>query len=249
MSHFNSLDKSPLTTCPYSTTALYRTTTLESPSRTTFRTAYRSSTSQFSTSTTPPQPPLLPPKPRVHAPLPTFSQDLYIPVPLSLVADILFYDKRKSSNDSDPVPLMKRRRVTVDCPDMVADNTATVTDNPSFDGNRNLDCKKISPCVRRRHSTAHRRSAVISNSTSNTPSTPAGITRRRSSEEILFEALTNRFQLSSIPGDLAPLRRPSVSHMHAWRLLYYSVQFDFILSLLNLFQKNHFIVIVVLTEY
>ena len=189
----------PTYSCP-TTTGLYTTNMSLSSSRPLLpRNSSQQTTSVLSK---PPQLPLNPPKLRVHAPLPTFTQDIYVSVPIDLLADILQPKKRKSSfSSTDPhsEPASKRRRETSDnqppstC---LLDRSASSDTIPPPTSTRH-----------RRHFSSNRRSTVIQNKSSSYNLPREHAVQRKSSQEILLKSIPETFQI--VPHGLAPLRRSS----------------------------------------
>lgn len=141
-----------------------------------------------------PTPSLTPPRLRVYAPLPTFSQDVYVPVSLDLVSSLPVGVKRMSSETS-PEPPNKRRRVT-------SDSKSSAPAPSSLP--RRYD--PLSHSNRRQGARLSRRSSVvqISHTSALIPTTSTGpVTHRQLSKEELCAILANH--LASIPT--APLRR------------------------------------------
>ena len=183
------------------TTGLYTTNnTLSSSRPLPPRTSSQQITSVLSK---PPQLPLNPPKLRVHAPLPTFTQDIYVSVPIDLLADVLHSKKRKSSfSSTDPhsEPASKRRRETTENQPPPYPLTCLL--------DRSSDTIPAPASTRhRRHFSSNRRSTVIHNKSPsyNFPGDYAA--QRRSSQELLLKSVPETFQI--VPRGLAPLRRSS----------------------------------------
>ena len=178
------------------TTGLYTTNSNLSSSRPLPpRTSSQQTTSVLSK---PQQLPLNPPKLRVHAPLPTFTQDIYVSVPIDLLAfdllaDVLQRKKRKSSfSSTDPhfEPACKRRRETTENQPSPYPSTCLLDRSASSDTTPAPD---LTSTRHRRHFSSNRRSTVIQ--------------QRRNSQEMLLKSVPEAFQI--VPRGLAPLRRSS----------------------------------------